>query len=191
MSSELDAIVQYVAQAQAQRTQAVGAVLAARQAVGAAEDKLAATEAAQAILQDVAQAVQQEAHQQIAGVVSRCLAQVFDNPYEFDIIFDRKRGRTEARLVFRRGGLEVDPLTASGGGVVDVAAFALRLACLVLSRPQVRPLVVLDEPFKFVSAQYRDRVRSMLEQLADDMGVQFLMVTHIPELVCGHVVQVP
>lgn len=190
MSYDLDKAAQFVAEGRARLTQAHGAVQAIREALVVAEGTLDATEAAQAVLQDVAQAVQQEAHRRIAGVVSRCLSQVFDDPYEFDIIFDRKRGRTEARLVFRRNGLEVDPLTASGGGVVDVAAFALRLACLVLTRPQVRPLVVLDEPFKFVSAQYRDRVRSMLEQLADDMGVQFLMVTHIPELVCGHVVQV-
>jgi len=144
----------------------------------------ACTEAVQ-ILQRIAQNVQQKAHTQIATVVSRCLESVFDEPYEFCITFDRKRGRTEAVLTFVRNGEGIDPLTAAGGGVVDVAAFALRLSCLSLSRPSPRQLVVLDEPFKFVSAEYRDRVRMMLDQLSKEMGVQFVMVTHIPELQIG------
>lgn len=160
----------------------------ARKVAVDAEDLLADAEAAQEAIQATAAAVQEVAHQRIAGVVSRCLSAVFEEPYDFQIIFDRKRGRTEARLVFVRNGVEVDPLDASGGGVVDVAAFALRLACLMLSRPKARRLVVLDEPFKFVSAGYRDRVRDMLEQLATDMGLQVVMVTHIDELRAGKVV---
>jgi len=136
----------------------------------------------------LAQAVQQKAHEKISSVVSSCLTAVFNDPYEFKIQFERKRGKTEARLVFVRRGLEVDPLTASGGGVVDVAAFALRVACLVLHRPRLSRLVVLDEPFKFVSANYQDNVRAMLEELASDLGLQIIMVTHIETLETGKVI---
>ena len=155
-----------------------------------AEDELTETHEALEVTQHVAEAIQENAHKQIAAVVSRCLEAVFDEPYEFEIIFERKRNRTEARLVFVREGLEVDPMSASGGGVVDVACFALRLACLMLSRPPKRRLVVLDEPFKFVSAGYRDNVRTMLETLAEEMQVQFIMVTHIEELQTGKVIQI-
>lgn len=148
-----------------------------------------AAKAAQEMAQHVAQAVQQQAHRQIAEVVSRCLSAVFDEPYTFRLLFERKRGRTEARLVFERDGLEVDPMTASGGGVVDVAAFALRLSCLILHKPPVRRVLILDEPFKYVSEEYRERVRKLLETLAQEMGVQFLMVTHIQELKTGTVLE--
>lgn len=144
---------------------------------------------AQEVLQKLAQAVQQEAHHRISEVVSSCLATVFDNPYQFKIEFDRKRGRTEARLRFVRDGLEVDPLTASGGGMVDVAAFALRVACLVLHRPRLNRVLVIDEGFKFVSAQYRPNVRLMLEGLAKDLNVQIVHVTHIEEFETGTVIQ--
>jgi DNA repair exonuclease SbcCD ATPase subunit len=147
-------------------------------------------EAAQELAQHVAQTVQSQAHAQIAGIVTRCLRAVFDDPYDFEIEFQRKRGRTEARLLFQRDGAEVDPLTASGGGVVDVAAFALRLSALVLARPPLRKLLVLDEPFRFVSAEYREKVRILLESLAEDMDVQILMVTHDPALRAGNVVMV-
>lgn len=161
------------------------------QASSAVEEAAARVEAlqeAQRLAQAVAQHVQEQAHKQIAAVVTRSLAAVFDDPYEFKIIFERKRGRTEARLVFVRDGLEVDPMTACGGGVVDVAAFALRLSCLMLSRPPLRRLLVLDEPFKFLSPEYRGRLRQLIETLSKDMGVQFLLVTHMDELKIGNVV---
>lgn len=156
--------------------------------VEAAVVALADAEEAQRTVQIVANGVQQQAQGRIAGVVSRCLSSVFDEPYEFRIVFEQKRGRTEARLVFVRNDVEVDPMTAAGGGVVDVAAFALRLSCILLSRPRVRRLMVLDEPFKFVSEEYRVRVRQLLESLAKELQFQFIMVTHIKELETGHVV---
>jgi len=145
---------------------------------------------AQEVLQLLAQAVQQQAHARISEVVSRCLTAVFDDPYEFKIVFERKRGRTEAILRFVRGDLDVDPLTASGGGMIDVAAFALRVACLMLARPRLSKVIVLDEPFKFVSAQYRGNVRSMLEQLSEEMEMQIIMVTHIEELETGNTIEI-
>jgi len=160
-----------------------------RLAVTNAEEFLYNAEEAKKIIQQVGQALQTEAHERLAGVVTRCLEAVFDEPYEFKIIFEQKRGQTEARLVFIRDGMEINPMDAAGGGVVDVAAFALRLSCIMLKRPAVRRLLVLDEPFRFVSANYRDRVRQMLESLSKKMGIQILMVTHIPELVTGKVVE--
>jgi len=144
---------------------------------------------AQEVIQLVAQAVQQQAHKRIAGVVTRCLGAVYDDAYEFQIIFERKRGKTEARLVFLREGKEVDPTTASGGGPVDVAAFALRLACLVLCQPRPRKLLVLDEPFRFVDKDRSERVRMLMELLAKEMGVQIVMVTHKSELQSGKVIE--
>ena len=134
------------------------------------------------VAQRIAAEVQQQAHAAIAAIVSRCLTAVFDHPYEFKIEFERKRGRTEARLVFVRDGMEISPLGGAGGGVVDVAAFALRLACVLLHRPQLRPVLVLDEPFRFVSADVIPRVRALLDQLAADLGVQLIIVTHIAGL---------
>lgn len=154
----------------------------------AATKQVARTQEASELLQLIAQAVQQKAHERISKVVSSCLSTVFDDPYEFVIRFERKRGKTEANLRFLRRGLDVDPMTASGGGMVDVAAFALRAACIMLHRPRLSKVLVLDEPFKFVSAKYRDNVRTMLEQLSKDLGMQIVMVTHVEELETGKVV---
>ena len=141
------------------------------------------------LAQTVAQAVQQQAHDQIAGVVSRCLEAVFPDAYKFVIHFERKRGRTQARLTFERDGMEIDPMEASGGGVVDVASFALRLSCLILHKPPLRRVMVMDEPFRFVSEEYRERIRRLLHELSNEMDVQFILVTHISELKTGTIVE--
>lgn len=148
------------------------------------------TQDAQEILQHLAQAIQQKAHERIAEVVSNCLAAVFDQPYTFQITFERKRGRTEASLQFKRGKLTTDPLRASGGGTVDVAAFALRVASLVLHRPRLAQIIVLDEPMKFVSADYQEAVRQMLEQLSADMGMQIIFVTHNQNYSTGKIIEI-
>lgn len=145
--------------------------------------------AATLIVQDVAKHVQEQAHASIAAVVSRSLAAVYEDPYEFRILFEKKRNRTEARLVFYRDGMEVDPGSQSGVGPVDVAAFALKLACLLVRRPSVRKLVVADEPFKHVDEEKMPRVRALLLTLAEEFGFQFVIVTHQRELRCGKVVE--
>lgn len=174
----------------AQYTMAQANAKALQGKVAAASGHLDDCRAAQAVVQAVASAVQQEAHARLAAVVTRCLQTVFpDDPYTFQIYFEEARGKTQARMVFERAGLGVDPMGAAGGGVVDVAAFALRVACLMLARPAKRRLVVLDEPFKFLSKEYQPNVRAMLLGLSRDLGVQFIMVTHIPALQCGKVVE--
>jgi len=152
---------------------------------------LSRAQEAQDILQQLAQAVQQQVHERLAEVVSSCLAAVFDDPYVFKIQFERRRGKTEADLKFVRRGMEVDPMEAAGGGVVDVAAFALRISCMMLLRDRLSPIVVLDEPFRFVSSQYQDAVRSLLEELHQKLGVQIIQITHNERLVTGDVIHLP
>ncbi len=147
---------------------------------------------AQKLIQEVAEKVQEAAIKRISSVVSRCLEAVFgEDAYKFVIRFKQQRGKTEASLNFVRDGLEIeDPQEATGGGVIDVAAFSLRLAALMLSMPVKRRLLVLDEAFRFVSVGYRPAIRELLETLAEEMGIQFLIVTHSAELVCGKVIEI-
>lgn len=152
---------------------------------------LAATEEAQKILQGVAQTVQEAVHEQMASVVTRCLRAVFPEPYEFRIVFEQKRGKTEAKLTFARGGVVLDdPMNEASGGMIQIAAFALVLATLVAEKPAGRKLLVLDEPFPGVSAANADRVRDMLDTLSRDLGVQFLFATHSDLLETGTVYQI-
>jgi DNA repair exonuclease SbcCD ATPase subunit len=138
---------------------------------------------AREVLQKLAKAVQEKAHQQISEVVTHAIrAGGWD--YDFKLIFEEKRGKTEARPVFVRDGHEVSPTGAAGGGVVDVAALALRLAAVLLSTPKKRKLLVLDEPFKAVNGKsHRRKVARLLAQLPKQLNFQFVVASGLEWLV--------
>lgn len=188
---DTDQIRKRLAPLQAAHDLATRQVGAEKEALSRVREQLACAEEAQRIIQLVAQDVEQRAHGRIASLVSRCLKAVFgeEDAYEFRIAFERKRGRTEARLYLARGSLEVEPTEASGGGVVDVTALALRIACLMLSRPARRRLLVLDEPLKHLSVEYIPAARELLLALSGELGLQVLMVTHNRELQVGNVIE--
>jgi DNA repair exonuclease SbcCD ATPase subunit len=144
-------------------------------------------ESARVILQTVAERVQSRAHEQLTTIVTKALRAVFGKGYGFGIDFRRVRGKTDATVYFLRHGVKVDPMSDSGGAR-QVAAFALRLSCLLLSK--LRPLLILDEPFAEVSAGYVPRVRALLETLAEELGLQVIMVTHDPKMACGKIIKI-
>lgn len=159
-----------------------------KEAQGRVEDTLKA----QKIIQEVAEAVQNKAHRQITSVVCRCLEAVFEeDAYEFQINFVQKRGKTEAQLLMIDKGVVLDdPLHQGGGGQCEVASFALRLACLLLEKPQRRRVLFLDEPFRNVNGDvYQERMGGMLLSLAKELNVQMVIVSDDSWMKVGKVVQ--
>ena len=169
-------------------------VKADTQAYIAAMDSETNATQAQTILQNVAKNVQEEAHKNIVAVVSECLSAIFDDPYEFAVKFEQKRGKTEATLASVRNGVEfTNPVKEVGGGVIDVAAFALRLSCLILQRPVKRRALILDEPFTQIRGkENKQRMRKLLLTLAENFNVQFILnidVDSYPEFALGKVIE--
>ena len=159
----------------------------------AAVDAASDAEAARVLVQGAATEAQDAA---LAGMIDTCnhaLAAIFgEHAYTLSARAVAARGKTEVTLSFiSPQGHEVDPLTASGGGAVDVAAFALRVAAVLMTRPQARSVMVMDEPFKFLSEDHRPAAAQLLLELADNIGFQFILVTHFPELAVGTVVRLP
>lgn len=148
------------------------------------EKKLKLTEEAQVFLQTVAQSTQEKLKFQVEDIVNLALETCFPNEYTFKINFKMSRGKTEAELKFysQRTELPIDPMNASGGGVVDLTSFALRIASWVLER-ETDNVIILDEPFRFVSRDLVDRAGKILKVLSEKMNLQIILVTHIPELV--------
>lgn len=148
------------------------------------EKKLKLVEQAQVFLQKVAQSTQEKLKFQIEDIVNLALESVFPNEYEFKIEFNVSRGKTDAELVFldKRTGQTIDPMEASGGGVIDLTCFALRISAWALESGTDN-LIIFDEPFKFVSRDLQERAGEILKTLSEKMKLQILMVTHIPEFI--------
>jgi DNA repair exonuclease SbcCD ATPase subunit len=143
------------------------------------------------ILQAVCTQIQTAVHRSVSDIVTRCLKAIFgEDSYEFRIVFEQKRSKVEAVMQFVRNGEVYDPMTQCGGGVLDVAAFGLRLSALLLSSCRPRRLLVLDEPFRFLNVEYRSPIRELIETLSRELDFQIIMTTHAKELEIGDVVRI-
>ena len=133
---------------------------------------------AQTIAQVVAKETQATIEYHISELVSLALASIFEvNPYKFSIEFLIKRGKTEAKPYFLRDGEKLSPMLETGGGAVDIAAFALMVALWKLSGKE-RNCIILDEPFRFVSEKLQPKAGKFLKLLSDELNLQFIIVTH-------------
>lgn len=142
-------------------------------------------ERARVVLQEVARLTQDELKYQVGDLVSAALEAVFPDPYHFELEFVERRNKTEADLWFVRGEERIRPIDAAGGGAVDVAAFALRVALWCLQSPRGRACLIMDEPFRFLSVDLLSRAAEMLQQISEQLGLQFILVSHSDELIDG------
>lgn len=138
---------------------------------------------AKGLVLSVAQQTQANIGTRISSLVSLALAAVFDDPYQFKVAFVQRRGVTEADLLFVKDDNAADPMSSAGGGALDIASFALRLA--VWSLAKTRPLFILDEPFRNLSLDLQAKAGLMLKSLSEKLGIQVIMVSHNPEIISG------
>lgn len=174
-----------VEQLKGQRAQVAADVQAGRNAVAALDADLHCAEEARAVIQTVAQQTQRQLEYHVSEIVSLALAAVFDRPYALRLAFVERRNKTEADLLFERDGEQFRPVDASGGGAVDVAALALRVAMWTLRRPRSRATLVLDEPLRFLSRDLMPKAAAMLAEVSQRLGLQIIMVSHSQELIEG------
>ena len=140
---------------------------------------------ARALIMTAAQATQKNLEFHINSLVSMALASVFEeDPYQFQLEFVQKRGKTEADVWFVRNGEKMKPIDATGGGAVDVADLAARIAFWSLTK-RTRALFVLDEPFRNLNEGRQERALEMLKMLSEKSGIQIVMVSHIKKLIAG------
>lgn len=137
------------------------------------------------IIRTVAQETQKLIECHISELVTLALRSIFANPYTFHLGFIQKRNKTECSFFFKRNKHKINPLLEAGGGVVDVASFALRVAIWVLSKPKYRNVLIFDEPFKNINDKTREthkRIAKIVKMLSDKLKLQFIIITMIPEL---------
>lgn len=146
----------------------------------AEEHQLQNCQKARVVVQTVAEQTQKKIEFHISNLVSMALASVFPDPYEFTLRFVQRRNKTEADLIFSKNGNEGDPIDISGGGALDVASFALRVA--IWSIKPTRNVLILDEPGKFISRDLQEKFSKMIKHLSTKLGIQFIIVSHIPEI---------
>ena len=139
-------------------------------------------EQAREVIKEVGLKTQQALAFHISDITSLALQAVFPEPYELEVDFVQRRNKTECDIWFLQNGERLSPLDASGGGAVDVAAFALRVASWSMQLPRSHPVLILDEPMRFLSTDLQPKASEMIKQLSERLGLQFIIITHEEEL---------
>lgn len=141
-------------------------------------------ELAQSVIQNVAQLTQEELKYHVSELCTLALAAVFDDPYELELDFVQRRGQTECDIWFVRDGERINPLAASGGGAVDVACFALRVSLWSLKKKRTRPILILDEPLKWLKGDdLPEKGARLIKEISERLKIQIIYISHIPEQV--------
>lgn len=165
-----------------QQTQIQKSLTKAEERLTQYQSSLELHEQAREVLRQAGLKTQQALAFHISEITTLALQAVFDDPYDLVVEFVERRNKTECDLYFERNGQKVNPMEASGGGAVDVASFALRVASWSMENPRSRNTIILDEPMRFLSKEYQPKASEMLTQLSERLDLQFIVVTHEEEL---------
>jgi DNA repair exonuclease SbcCD ATPase subunit len=133
---------------------------------------------AAAILREAGLKTQQLLSFHISEITTLALEAVFDNPYSLEVNFIERRNKSECDISFVRDGFIFKPMEDSGGGPIDIASFALRIASWSMQEPISDNVMILDEPFKHLKGEQANlRVLDMIHELSEKLGLQIIMVS--------------
>jgi DNA repair exonuclease SbcCD ATPase subunit len=135
-------------------------------------------EQAREIIRAVGLEMQKTLQYHISEITSLALDAVFDAPYKLEAEFIQRRNKIECDLYFSRGGNRLEPLSSTGVGDVDVAAFALRVASWSMLSPKSINTLILDEPFKHLKGEEANkRVLDMIKEISQKLNLQILTIS--------------
>ena len=120
----------------------------------------------------------------LGDLVTQCLTDVMGEGYEFKMTIQERGGTSHFDMFIVEEGEPYDPMDAKGGTVVDIITFALRVACLMLDKKAAKVLV-MDEPFRFVSKDLQAKAAVLLERVFERLGFQMVVITHEPAIIEG------
>lgn len=110
-------------------------------------------------------------------VSTSSLRAVFDDDREVIINLGTKSGQRTAELLMLQDGDDTDPAKEEGGGVADIVSVTSFLALGDLLEENYAPLF-LDEPNKFLSKEYSEKMALYLKDIIEYTGKQMFLVTH-------------
>jgi DNA repair exonuclease SbcCD ATPase subunit len=137
-------------------------------------DKVAIT------LASIGEVQQATAQTTIEELVTRGLRMVFQEDLTFTLM-QTQRGKTpevkfQVSSLINNKPVSTSVMDARGGGLAAVVGYLLRLVVLMLSKKPV--VLILDETFAHVSAEYEGRLAEFLKELIDKTNSQVILVTH-------------
>jgi DNA repair exonuclease SbcCD ATPase subunit len=131
------------------------------------------------IVKQVGLMTQKQLEYHLTEQASLAMEAVFDDPYQLKVEFQEKRGKTEVEILFKRRDMEFPPIGSAGGGAIDVASLALRIAYWAMRQDKkIQPLLLLDEPFSQLKGEEANRrALAIIQEISNQLGLQIIMVS--------------
>ena len=134
------------------------------------------------VLSEVARLTQEQFKDRVESLVTMAVQSVFDRPFGFELIFERKRNKLECKpVVYEMVGnnkvMYEDPKDDVGGSAIDIISFALRIVLWHLEKPSSRNVILLDEPMKNMG-RLVGLGGQVLREISHRLNLQLIIVTH-------------
>lgn len=147
---------------------------------------------AQEFLQKVAKDTQNKLSFHISEFVSNALETIWkDDAYSFELRFVSKRNKTEVEmfLLDDKGSINLKDLNnlRTGGGILDIIAFALRVSLWSLQKSKEK-LLILDQPFTNLDNEHLPMANELLKEVNSKLGIQIVIINHNPQLNEGNTI---
>lgn len=154
--------------------------------IAALRSDIARLERVSGVLARIGEARQDQLQKRIEALVSQGLRAIFGDTITFHLVPGTERNTPvinfEVRSRIGEHIVATDVMDARGGGLAAIVGFLLRLVVQLLKRkPGETVIMAQDEPFAYVSADYRPPLAAFLRELVDKTGVQIILVTHSDE----------
>ena len=151
----------------------------ARDRVVAAGDDAELLDTVLGLLQDMEGAWQKKFQESVEHIISDGLSVVFGEPLVVRITPTIKSDMSSVTFtLIREDGNEEDIMEGQGGGYIAVIAFLMRIVLTMAAEPRMRRIIIMDEPFAWVSQEFRTSLGEMLEAVRARLDFQYIMVTH-------------
>lgn len=130
------------------------------------------------IMNTVGVLVQQEFEKVVEELVTQALQFVFGDSYSFEVESEIARNQPEISMYISVDGERYSPRDEeTSGGETDVASFALRVILWAIQYDRTEPVLIFDEPFRYVHGTRTPYLREMIRYLSDTLGIQFIIIT--------------
>lgn len=130
---------------------------------------------------DLAQKQQEKIINYLEQTVTHALESIFGDEYSFHIQVEEKRGQQEISFFVKKGDILLEPRNnTQGGSIIDICSLGLRMACWALE--EAPPILLLDEPFRFVDNVRILSTGNILKEMSKELGLQTIIITHKEEL---------
>jgi hypothetical protein len=183
MNTRINELTKFINTNKGQKEYIKDSLEKAQKAYADTEKELKAAKAALEEIQEAARKTQQGIEVHFGKVVTAALHSSGFTKYKFKPVFEKRRNKTECDMLLEKNGNAFKPESFVGGGILDICAFALRIALWKLEG--TAPVLGFDEPFKMIGKGTIPELSSMLKEIQSEFGMQMIIMTHHDELECG------